>query len=495
MLVYVAVFLYGLSFWNLPLHDPDLGWHLLGGSWIVSHHAVPTQDMINAFNGTWVDYHWLAQVLFFGLYKVGGYELLAIFLGILCSYLAIVLVDIIYLARGRYAPAFPVFLLFAFSISCINEVTSIRPQALSLLIVALTIRRLIQNASKWEPYYILALCTLCVNVHVYWVCIPGLWFLLRCVPSFYNHKGAQKKGLLWFFILLSSGFISPYGVLGDTSAFPAGIFTNYALILDYVFGSNELRTYINELKSTLASATILPGLMLLCTAVSAYSLCLRRKNIRWPNLLVAALFFILAARTLKFVALFAVCSLPFLAQSTVFLTLKKIPLKLRRRITEGTLGAVATYSLVLVIFGSPYLQHRGDDIAKFHPIDACKFIAHLHPPIGSDHTSLRVLTYFDYGGWCRWAMYQEDPTLDVRVTTDGRTQFVPFEHYQLSFDLYKLQYDWMNTLSRWSPDVALVQKRFALAQFMLMASNQWKLVFQDETFAVFVPIRQPLVSK
>ena len=48
-LLTVACILYGLSFWTFPPHDPDLGWHLLGGRWIAEHHdgtiAVDSSDL------------------------------------------------------------------------------------------------------------------------------------------------------------------------------------------------------------------------------------------------------------------------------------------------------------------------------------------------------------------------------------------------------------------------------------------------------------------
>ncbi|MFM1848250.1 MAG: hypothetical protein RL417_1724, partial [Pseudomonadota bacterium] len=42
-LVFLAV-VWGLSLWGVPAHDLDLGWHLLGGSWILDHGAVPRAD-------------------------------------------------------------------------------------------------------------------------------------------------------------------------------------------------------------------------------------------------------------------------------------------------------------------------------------------------------------------------------------------------------------------------------------------------------------------
>src|SRR5260221_975601 len=51
---------------NFFMTDPDFGWHLRAGQWILSHHAVPFTD---PFSPYWAgkhlyDYNWLLDMFF-----------------------------------------------------------------------------------------------------------------------------------------------------------------------------------------------------------------------------------------------------------------------------------------------------------------------------------------------------------------------------------------------------------------------------------------------
>jgi len=58
--------------------DPDLGWQLATGRWIVQHRSIPFTDVLSytAVGHEWV-YPVLSQLLFYWLYLLGGYSLLS----------------------------------------------------------------------------------------------------------------------------------------------------------------------------------------------------------------------------------------------------------------------------------------------------------------------------------------------------------------------------------------------------------------------------------
>jgi hypothetical protein len=60
--------------------DPDFGWHLQAGNYILSH-GVPATDIFTytAKNFPWVDHEWLGDTLLSIMYSGGGYVLLSIF--------------------------------------------------------------------------------------------------------------------------------------------------------------------------------------------------------------------------------------------------------------------------------------------------------------------------------------------------------------------------------------------------------------------------------
>ncbi|MDD5628528.1 MAG: hypothetical protein PHU21_05660 [Elusimicrobia bacterium] len=57
-----------------PLFNPDLFWHLSAGRWILEHLALPREDFLSFTKAgrPWVDFEWLAQLVYQGVYACGG---------------------------------------------------------------------------------------------------------------------------------------------------------------------------------------------------------------------------------------------------------------------------------------------------------------------------------------------------------------------------------------------------------------------------------------
>ena len=484
----ISALLLGLSFSCFPPHDPDLGWHLLGGEWILRHGAVPIEDPINAFNTSWVDYHWLGQIIIAGIYNAGGYPLLQLALGILMAVLALVLLDTIKVVLPKSHTALVVATTLLLSLLLIGTVTSIRPQMISLFGVALALRVIVVPPKKIQFPLLFLITALLANIHIYWIFVPVLWFFYRVLPRAEKSAAAFSPFAAWggLLILFLAGGLSPYGFLGDGSRLPFGIFTNHALLLEYVLGSSELAQSINEFKSGLAGDFPMPLLLL-----ASFALCIRftpltsfKKNLGSVGL--ALLTFVLAVKTLKFVGVFGVLGIPLFALSfddALKTWRNKWPTveHLSTLALSGVMVFVAVQRASLPLTAESYLKEV--------PLKACTALASMSLEKSEANSRLRILTHFDYGGWCRWAIYETNPNLDYRVTTDGRTQFVPEEHYQKSFDLYRLNYGWAETLAAWNPDVVLVEKVRALGQFMIRAPQFWRVVYEDDKFALFVPVR------
>src|SRR5271154_7211927 len=56
---------------NFYATDPDFGWHLRAGQWIVQNHAVPRTDPFSVYgrDRPWVDYSWLFDIFFAKAYR------------------------------------------------------------------------------------------------------------------------------------------------------------------------------------------------------------------------------------------------------------------------------------------------------------------------------------------------------------------------------------------------------------------------------------------
>jgi tetratricopeptide (TPR) repeat protein len=68
------------------LSDPDLGWQMATGRWIVQHHRIPSTDVFSytAAGAPWI-YPVAAEVFFYGVYLLGGYALLSWLGAIVCA--------------------------------------------------------------------------------------------------------------------------------------------------------------------------------------------------------------------------------------------------------------------------------------------------------------------------------------------------------------------------------------------------------------------------
>jgi hypothetical protein len=490
-MLYLVAAVYGLTFWYHPAHDPDLGWHLVGGAWISRAHQVPAADFVNSFNPYWHDYHWLAQVALYQLYRLGGYEMLRFGLGVLMALVATLTMSII-LRRSPRRPSVVVTLaIFLGAMELIGAVTAVRPQMISLCLVALALQRLLRPPSVWELPYLFILAVLAANIHVYWIFLPVLWWLYRCLPRF-NRRRTPSAGQAWggLALLSCAGLVSPYGLIPIGHPVPF-VFMNYALLWEYLTMPSALKETIHEFKSALAADAPIPLLMVAYVAIMARSWRWRRVCADLPSACAAIGGAVLAISSLKFVSVFGVVSLPYLVRHAGVPWQRRLPAPLRSgaRLEPLLLAVLLLGSLAHAAWYFPWTAPNNQYLYSMQPIAACRRIAHLELPPPT-HGHYRVLTHFNHGGWCRWVLYQENPDADFRVTTDGRTQGVPAQHFLDAFDVYNVKNQGLRTLQAWSPDVLVVSKSAALASFLIRAPQDYRLVFQDDEFGVFVPIRE-----
>ena len=189
-IVYLTVIALGLSRWALPINDPDLGWQLLGGQWILEHHSLPSYDFINALNSNWHDYHWLAQIVLYKLYSIGGFELLKFAYGLFMAAFFCLVTNVFHKALGL-KPSLIVWALCSI-LACflLAYISSIRPQMLALFGVALSLRILQNRASISQLLALFLITALLANLHVYWLLIPALWLALRIIPGLLRPKNS-----------------------------------------------------------------------------------------------------------------------------------------------------------------------------------------------------------------------------------------------------------------------------------------------------------------
>lgn len=179
-----------------PLRNNDLWWHLATGRWIVENLAVPRSDPFSwtQFIEGWVDNEWLGQILFYGLWRLGGLEMLIVARAAI--YLLLALLVRAY-TRALDAPqAFVPALITAVVLS--HHWWALRPSAFSL-IALLTMLILVERQREG---FLPLLFVVWANAH------PGFFFGLGVLGAM-----ALVRKRLWRvvpFCALAT-LVNPYG--------------------------------------------------------------------------------------------------------------------------------------------------------------------------------------------------------------------------------------------------------------------------------------------
>ena len=142
-LFFIAV---GFAACLMPAQN-DTWWQLRAGKDIFETGAVPLRDTYShtVNGGYWPDHEWLSQVVFYGLYRMGGLRLLT---GVAAG-----LVTIAWFMVWRLIPGRPLvrFGLAALALAPIATEWSLRPQLFTLLLLAVTGRLLVRRRYIWLP--------------------------------------------------------------------------------------------------------------------------------------------------------------------------------------------------------------------------------------------------------------------------------------------------------------------------------------------------------
>ncbi len=83
--VWVAAAALSLPAYLIPIYNPDLFWHLSAGRWILEHRCLPRVDWLSfTMSGApWLDFEWLAQLIFEAAWNLGGFGALWLLKGAL----------------------------------------------------------------------------------------------------------------------------------------------------------------------------------------------------------------------------------------------------------------------------------------------------------------------------------------------------------------------------------------------------------------------------
>ncbi len=478
-LAFACVLAYAALTGFRTLSDFDVWWQLASGRYWIETGHLARQDV---FSYTAQGRPWLypagSGLLFYLLYRLGGYGLLS-----LLAPMAAAITALLLLRKGGLLRAW----IVALAVPPIAWRTSVRAEMFTTVFTAVYLVLLWEHVSsapqnRKAPLWLLPVVMLAwVNLH------PGFIVGVALVMVFLAR--APRTLGPWAALTMLATFLNPWGWSVYRALWEQGKALGYqqAFLGEWsrVPLSFESASAAFRLRDPEGSYWLLVALVLAAVAVGL----LHRRF--WEALLLAGAT-VVSFRYLRFQALYAVTAAVVAPELLAELQPRWQALEERRRRTGEVLATVLLALVVLVraadlASNREYLAHGelatfGAGVSSWFPERAVRFI---------EQHKLPGEIYHDYnlGGYLCWRAWPGH-----RVFIDGRA--LPFGP-----DLFFLQQrlarlgpehpEWQRALERWQIHTLLVSTaRFggygALPLKSFCDSKSFQLVYLDETAAIFV---------
>ncbi|UCG31305.1 MAG: tetratricopeptide repeat protein [candidate division WOR-3 bacterium] len=464
--------------------DPDIGFHLRGGQWILENGRFHSTDVFTytVNHNEYIAMYWLYQVILYVLFSVSGYIGLTSL-----NILFITSVFSLLLYRLRQAGVYTwisTFTLFACAVA-IEFRFLYRPEIITWIMLILTLTILDQyfvhrrNYLFWLPV-----------IQLFWVNLHGLfilgWFITATyfVSDWVHRKSFDKKMFKWSLISLGASLINPYLTRG--LAFPFYLFTRLR-------GSNIFKPLITEFQSPWTTKMMGSDSFFLTAPLHWYYLLsilgfllivLTYRKRRLHEYLLWGTFFYLSVTAVRNVPLFMLVAVQIAAVSLheviqrVKLRSCHIPALNKISCVVPIAFAVLVMLLGLRITTNAYYMDNGRAI-KFgigldrsaHPLGATKFL-------NKEKLSARILNDLNSGSWLIWQIPQP-------VFIDGRLEVMQeafFREYLSSFTDDGLA----KIIRKYHPGLILFEHATALNWRRQLADlPEWRIIFLDEKSAIY----------
>ncbi|HMO01653.1 MAG TPA: hypothetical protein PKD37_03030 [Oligoflexia bacterium] len=476
-------FFWGTTLWESGINDPDLGWHLFGGAWIEANKTVPSVDPINGLNLFWHDYHWLAQLFIYQIFKLSSYWGIKVFFGLTAGALmALIAYNVLLFVdenrnKNTYNFFFEHFLL-ALLFGMIYLVSSYRPNIFVLFFIAISHLLLFKEKKIRHDFIVIFILTaLSVNLHVYWIFIPVLWLIYKVF------REKSRRALLKFGILLLAGLLSPYGTIISAAELGDIYLINYTLLLDYLLMPAEVKNNISELTPLLKANGDVLLVGFIAVFFYLYFLLIieweRYHHFLWSGFIGIAL----VLGGVKYLSLAALLLMP-----TLSIGLQHIKSNLSSKILDSNFCRSISFSFLFccfaVIFAACSFPTREQTKLEIShtALGICEKLANSIKAQGGE--SYLIMTSFDSGGWCRWGSYLAAPKLNIKVTADGRTQWVQPANLIDSFNAYKLSEDPFQILKKFKPNFILLSMQSPIFYLLSEQETFFEKVAEDRNYLI-----------
>ncbi len=428
LFVLAFVLLFVFSIHNFDSIGQDIGRHLKTGEIIWQTNLGEGSDAkpgisvevpkTNLFSFTepdlsFINHHWLSEVIFFGIFSYAGFTGLILAKAILI--LAVFL--LLFCVAKKYSKFWPLAVSFLLSMFILIQRTEVRPEIFSFVILSFFLFALFKAKYEKSYFYLwfLPIAQLFwVNLHIYFFIGPFLilaFLVDRLVVREYTHI---KKIIAVLLLTLAATLVNPNGIQG--ALLPFNVLKEYG----YSIVENQTLSFLAGFPGFNLSIFIFK----LSVVVLVFSLALtvKKSKQRVFEILILSFFVYAGFRMLRNLPLYALASFPVLA---ILLTdvlqrfnLDKLEAKPQVKRLSNFFKVLLSGLIILLIllvannryykymeasrvsgFSVPNGLERAVDFVKQNKIDGPMF------------------NNFDIGGYLIWQLYPQE-----KVFVDNRPE-------------------------------------------------------------------------
>lgn len=403
LLFAVTVFAYCFN----RLKESDAFYHLKTGQLIWQTHAIPHADVFSyiAAGAPWVAHEWLAQLLFYGTYLLGGYWFLMAAVAVLGT--ATLLISLA-VARGRGTPLVPTLLLTLLFTYLELELWIPRPQVFAFLLCAFLIWLLERYRTTERPLFLCLIAgtmLLWANVHASFVLglVIILWQLAaEVLASSVRWFGPAKLSRAAIVRLSVAAGAAVLLCLLNPTGYHAFVYWHSVQPTADAFNVLEWKSILVFLGLLQAKVSI--ALCVIGVAAAGYWYGFRRASRDLAALGTVAGITILPFISIRHIGFWAVAAVP-LAVPAVWGIMR--PYLAR---TERLLAYVFVALAAILLLGRLTTFPRQYFLPTRIPVYAADFVV-------QEHIAGQPFNLYNEGGYLIWRLWP-----DAKVAIDGRSE-------------------------------------------------------------------------
>jgi len=469
-LPFITLVLLSLAFSCRQLSDPDLGFHLQYGKYIFEQSSVPATDLTTytVSNHTYIDLHWLFQLLIYLIFLGFGYPGLSIFFCLLSLLILLLLMKRLRTSNGWRVVCLLVALLV------LEPRLLPRPEMFTFLFL-LILLQILENyhlKKKGRLYLLPLLMLVWCNMHSLFI-LGLLATAVFFLSTWFQERRPDRKLFTWFLVSILACFLNPYHVQGFL--FPFSLLTRFDQ-------HNLFHQHIAEFRpvSGLDYSQTATLLFFLSSLLTIFFLIFPSRKRPLHEIWISLLFLVPAIAAARNQALFVLASIPFLGSQLPAFSAKSIPVMFARKSAPFLRYSLLLLMILLtvrVLNGSYYAANgscnkTGAGINRFRlPEDAAGFLA-------GNRLNGRMINSLGCGGWLSWRLQQP-------VFIDGRLEVIGEDLYAEVFQSWN---GGLNKLSgKYHAEIIVYNyQKYYPWNCQMIQNPEWRMVYLDGLHVIFL---------